>query len=90
MTTDEIVWSDPPSRHAVPYAPFWKALRERPGQWAEYPGSAIELRKQFVLLDGYSIYVKAKRHPDIEVTTRWIDGERKAWCRFVPEDRERT
>lgn len=68
-----LVWSGPPPRSKV--GNFVAALKERPGEWAEYPHPL----KFASASSGYQ-----RRYPNTEWTARLQpDGTYKAWARWV-------
>lgn len=72
--TPKITWSEPPETVGPQkYRYFWEALREHPGRWAQYPGSANAAR----------INLNGRRDGTYECTTRTIDGQRVAFVRYI-------
>lgn len=78
----QIEWEAPPEAKGgrnSRYEWFYEALKDKPGKWAKYPGSA----------GGATGY--AKRNDHYEVTTRVVSDDEEdtsqqvAWMRYVPE-----
>lgn len=67
-----VVFSDPPeptNTWQARYEEVYQACKERPGEWAEFPGASCTSRRRL----GY------------EYTYRRINGKKKYWVRYSPE-----
>lgn len=69
----DVQWEEPRAKHPPgEFDYFYEALRQRPGDWARYPGA------------GPSVHTQARRRPGFEAATRHEDdGQIVGWMRYV-------
>lgn len=81
MSSDGITWEEPPPPANGKWGKtqhFVEALKQRPGQWARYPGSYKQ---------GASVTVNRTRFPGTEWTARkQPDGSYHIWGRWVGDN----